>query len=244
MNPIATEPQPTVARAPGAGALRPLAVGVAVTALAAVLSYVVYEAHAATAVAFCFFLAAYALVLRGNEELIRHHGAAFGGLFEPTPLEPRRIVRDTGCALLWALAACAVLLPPFWAGFVLWWQPSHGFRYPGLPSPDEAISQLLVIAVPEELFYRGYLQTALDDGWPKRVRVLGADVGAGLLLSSAIFALGHVATDVHPARLMVFFPSLVFGWLRARSGGIGASILFHAACNLFSAFIARGYFVH
>src|SRR5262249_3428999 len=140
----------------------------------------------------CFFLAAYALVLRGSAEKIRHHGAAFGGLFEPTPLELRRILRDAGRAVRWALVACAVLLPPFWAGFVWWWQPSHDFRYAGLPSADEAISQLVVIAVPEELFYRGYLQTALDDALPKRVRVLGAEIGGGLLLSSAVFALGHV----------------------------------------------------
>ena len=35
------------------------------------------------------------------------------------------------------------------------------------------------------------------------------------------FALGHVATEVHPNRLAVFFPSLLFGYLRTRRGGIG-----------------------
>src|SRR5688572_1079205 len=129
MHPSATEPQPRVARDPGASAARPLALGAAVTALAACLSYLMREEHAATAVAFCFFFASYALVLRGSAEQIRHHGAAFAGLFEPTPLAPRRIVREAARATLWALIACVALLPPFWAGFVWWWQPSHGFRY-------------------------------------------------------------------------------------------------------------------
>jgi membrane protease YdiL (CAAX protease family) len=53
--------------------------------------------------------------------------------------------------------------------------------------------------------------------------------------------LGHVATIHDPGRLAVFFPSLVFGWLRARTGGVGAAIAFHALCNLFSESLMRGY---
>jgi membrane protease YdiL (CAAX protease family) len=100
---------------------------------------------------------------------------------------------------------------------------------------------VFAIALPEELFYRGYLQSALDRAWAPRVTILGAKVGAGLLVASAIFALGHLFTTPNPARLAVFFPALLFGWLRARTGGIGASVLFHATCNLFSATVARGY---
>jgi uncharacterized protein len=99
----------------------------------------------------------------------------------------------------------------------------------------------VVIALPEEAFFRGYLQTSLDRVWPPRWRVLGADLGPGWLLSAAIFALGHVLTIRHPARLAVFFPALVFGWLRRRTGGVGASVLFHASCNVFSATLGRGF---
>ena len=55
------------------------------------------------------------------------------------------------------------------------------------------------------------------------------------------FALGHLATVHSPARLAVFFPSLLFGWLRARTRGIGASCLFHAMCNVFSEVLGKGY---
>jgi membrane protease YdiL (CAAX protease family) len=36
----------------------------------------------------------------------------------------------------------------------------------------------------------------------------------------------------------------VFGFLRIRSKGIGASVAFHAMCNLFSAYLAHSYFGH
>ena len=45
----------------------------------------------------------------------------------------------------------------------------------------------------------------------------------------------------HPSRLAVFFPALVFGWLRRRTGGVGAPVVFHAACNVFASALGRGY---
>lgn len=100
--------------------------------------------------------------------------------------------------------------------------------------------QLVVVALPEEAFFRGYLQTALDRAWGRQIEVLGAKVGPALLVSSAIFAVGHFATIPNPARFAVFVPSLLFGWLRARTGGVGAGIAFHAMCNLLSEGLARG----
>lgn len=93
--------------------------------------------------------------------------------------------------------------------------------------------QLLLVALPEEVFYRGYLQTTLDGLVGRDRRVLGVPVNlTSLLITSAIFAVGHYLTIPHPARLAVFFPSLLFGWLRRASGGVGAPVLYHACCNL------------
>ncbi|MCB9522749.1 MAG: CPBP family intramembrane metalloprotease [Myxococcales bacterium] len=93
--------------------------------------------------------------------------------------------------------------------------------------------QFLLVAVPEEVFYRGYLQSRLDGLIGRDRRILGADVNvASVLLTSALFAVGHIATIPHPSRLAVFFPSLLFGWLRRRSGGVLAPAIYHAACNL------------
>ena len=76
------------------------------------------------------------------------------------------------------------------------------------------------------------------------LRIVDYTVGPALILSSVIFALGHFATIREPARLAVFFPSLVFGWLRARTKGIGAGVAFHASCNIFSELLGKGYRVY
>ena len=221
---------------------RPLSIAALVTVLVALLAYLLPSDWQSTGVGFCLLWATHRLVLRHDAETIRHHGLGLGGIFEPVPLEARRILRAIGTSLGWSALAAVCFFPPFWLGFVLWWQPQHGFHWPPPPALEAVLAQVLGIAMPEEMFYRGYVQTALDDAGRRKFRVLGADVGVGLVLGSAIFALGHVATTGHLARLSVFFPSLVFGWLRARTGGIGASVSFHAACNIVSAYLTQAYF--
>ena len=136
-----------------------------------------------------------------------------------------------------ALAVCAVVFPPFAVGFWLWYGPAHPFA---LRLPDDpasfALAQVVVVALPEEAFFRGFVQTRLTDAAPRTVRLLGADVSlAALVGQAALFALVHFVVDLQPGRLAVFFPGLVFGWLRARRGGIGAGVWMHAASNFWSA---------
>lgn len=225
------------------GSAGPIAVAVLVTLVATALSYVLPDAHAATGVGLCFLGAVYVLVLRsGNTSDIRGQGLALGGLFEPEPLSPKRILRACGKACAWGFGCALLLFPPFWIGYVLWYEPRTGFAAAAPPSLDsDVFGQLLGIALPEEAFYRGYLQSALDRAWPPTRRVLGAPLGAGILVSSALFALGHFLTEPVLGRLAVFFPSLVFGYLRARTGGIGAPMLLHALCNLFATYLGRSY---
>jgi len=183
------------------------------------------------------------LVLRTDDSAhIARCGLSFAGLFEPEPLSFLRMAREVGGALYVAAVAALVCLPAFWLGFVWWWHIQVPFHLPRLSSLSSDFSgQLLVIALPEEAFYRGYLQSRLDDVWRPRFRVLGAELGPGLLVTSALFALGHLCTEFNAARLAVFFPSLLFGYLRARTGGVGASIIFHALCNLFASYLGQGY---
>jgi membrane protease YdiL (CAAX protease family) len=192
----------------------------------------------------CVFLGStYWLVIRSNDtEDIARHGLSLAGLTGLEPLDGRHLLREGGRAAAWSLGTAAVIFPAFWLGFVVWHAPAGGFTLPPLaPFAEDALGQLLVVALPEEAFYRGYLQTALEERRPASLRLFGARVGSAILLTSALFAVGHIATEPHVTRLAVFFPSLVFGWLRARTGGIGASIGFHALCNLFASFLLRGY---
>jgi hypothetical protein len=200
------------------------------------------DKYAATLVGLVFLAATWWLVLRRDEETIRAHGLALGGLLEPTPLSARRLTRDALIAIAYAAVFALIVFPPFWIGYRTYWQIKAPFILRLPPSVvDELAGQFLVIALPEEAFFRGYLQSSLDRIFEPRWRILGTPLGAGWLISAGIFAVGHVLTTPHPARLAVFFPALVFGWLRARTGGIGAAMLFHALCNIFSATLARGY---
>jgi membrane protease YdiL (CAAX protease family) len=105
-----------------------------------------------------------------------------------------------------------------------------------------ALTQLIVVAIPEELFFRGYLMERLERVWPPTRRWLGAPVGTALLVSSLLFALGHIAVIPNPQRLAVFFPALAFGWMRSRTGSIAAGAVFHALCNVVSDVLHTSYF--
>jgi len=227
---------------PSPSGQKPIAIAVGTTAVVALLARLP-DSLSATAVGFGFLAATYWLVLRSDDtDKIARYGLSFGGLFDPAPLSPARIAKDCVQALLWALALCAIFLPPFWLGFRYWWHIQQPFHLPRLSSLGGDFSgQLLVIALPEEAFYRGYLQSALDEAWKPRWRVLGAELGPGLLVTSALFALGHLCTEFNAARLAVFFPSLAFGYLRSRTRGVGAGIVFHALCNLFASYLGQGY---
>lgn len=225
-----------------ASARRPLLVAALVTAAVTAGSWLLPSKYAATGVGLVFLGATWWLALRGDEGQVGRHGLALGGVFESGPLDARRILREAGAAIGRALGLAALIFPPFVIGYRLWWKTRQPFHL-RLPTTfaDDVPGQLLVIALPEEAFFRGYLQTALDEVWPPRWRVLGATVGPSLIVTSAIFAVGHLLTEPNPARLAVFFPSLLFGWLRARTGGIGTSVIFHAMCNLFVSVLARSY---
>ncbi len=97
--------------------------------------------------------------------------------------------------------------------------------------PSRLAFHLLCVALPEEVFYRGYVQSRLNGIFPRRIRVLGASLGAGWALTALLFALGHYLITPRPEALATFFPGLLFGWLRERTGGIAASTGFHALCN-------------
>ncbi len=183
-------------------------------------------------------------------------GLSLGGLLTPSGDEPgarafvaeliRALARAAPVALreiAVALALAAIVFPPFVVGYYVWHEPAAGFELEWPPDAGSFVAgQLVAVALPEEAFFRGYLQTRLSDAFARRVRVLGAELSPAALVAQAVlFALVHFAFEPYPARLAVFFPALVFGWLRALRGGIGAAIAFHAACNVLADLLWRGF---
>lgn len=95
--------------------------------------------------------------------------------------------------------------------------------------------QILLIAFPEEYFFRGYFQRRQDEllGASQRVRVVGPIfITRAIIVASAVFALVHFVIGFSPIRLAVFFPSLLFGFLRDKTDNLVAPVTYHAACNL------------
>lgn len=186
--------------------------------------------------------------------------AAF--LYAPMPLLERRgqDARDAGWRfdrlkldLAWGLGACAVVLPIFAVGFqsfvallpslpaelrsalAPYIGAAHPLRWPGqrLLTLDVLgrVAGNAAVAISEEFFYRGYLTLRFEERWPPRTRILGAPMGKAALLAAALFAVGHLLEPA-PWRLSVFFPALLFAWLRARTGTIVGAAVCHWLCNV------------
>jgi membrane protease YdiL (CAAX protease family) len=192
--------------------------------------------------------------LRARGETWDAYGLPWHGLAD------RRTWRAWGRGAAVALAAAAVIFPVFAAGFA-----AYAALVPALPpalarilapyagAPRLALRlpdgfallvpiQLLVVALPEELFYRGFVQTGWARTAPERgVTVLGARLGAGFLWTQALFAAGHLVV-LQPWRLGTFFPGLLFGWLRERTGNLAAPVVLHALSNLFIATLEASFY--
>ena len=78
------------------------------------------------------------------------------------------------------------------------------------------------VAFSEEFFYRGYMTFRFEERW----RPLPSAVAA-----AALFAVGHLLTPA-PWRLAVFFPALLFAWVRNRTGTIVGASIAHFLCNV------------
>ena len=91
---------------------------------------------------------------------------------------------------------------------------------------------LFFVAIPEEMFYRGYMQSRLDELFEKRWSIFGVKLGWGWILTCLLFAFGHSLVHFQWWHFAIFFPSLLFGWLREKTGHIVAGALFHAWSNV------------
>jgi membrane protease YdiL (CAAX protease family) len=188
---------------------------------------------------------------------LARYGLRLGGLLDAPAQAPSGVwgtLRDLLSALLraaplalrellWALLVALVVFPPFVVGFYLWHSPRGPFQ---LQLPDDfasyLLSQLLVVALPEEALFRGYFQGRLSERFAARRQLLFVSLSPpAFLLQALLFALIHFAVELQPARLAVFFPALLFGWVRELRGGIGAAAALHALCNLLSEVLVRGW---
>lgn len=103
-------------------------------------------------------------------------------------------------------------------------------RFPGLREAGYSffLIQFILVAIPEELFFRGYLQ-----------REFGNDYRA-VIIVSLLFATAHLVIvcatsgglSVCIQNGLTFFPSLVMGYLYMKTGTLWSSIFFHFCANI------------
>jgi membrane protease YdiL (CAAX protease family) len=147
--------------------------------------------------------------------------------------------------------ALALVLWPLWAAALGWarplmlrWQLWPLGPAPWGPTPGSIalwlLAQVLGVALPEELFWRGYVQPVLEARFGGRSGVgNGLKFGRGTAWCTLLFAAGHVAGGAGLSALGTFFPGCVFALLRARTGSIVAAVALHAGCNIFAAAIMQ-----
>ena len=141
--------------------------------------------------------------------------------FEPPSLGTHLTLGVTLLALYALLHAAAA-----WLFYAQHLEP----HLPGNPAVD-LFRAFFVIGLPEEVFFRGYLQTRWNKALGKPWRLAGAAVGLGLVIQAVVFALCHLVTGDW-TRLRVFFFALLAGWLRERSDSVLPPAVYHAVANV------------
>lgn len=99
------------------------------------------------------------------------------------------------------------------------------------------IINFLLVAIPEEIFFRGYLQ-----------KQLGNTI-MSVVIVSFLFAIAHFVTIcifkgpglfVCSVNILTFFPSLVMGYLYLKTKTLWSSIFFHALANIVHVIVLSG----
>jgi hypothetical protein len=195
------------------------------------------------------FLLAGLTSIRADDYDTRRYGVRLGGVFPGAEGDERSLVRAVIESLPGALrelaiaAAIAAVVLPVYAYFWPLFNRPPASRHFVLDARHwrEILTNLLAVALTEELYFRGYVQTRIADALGvarepavrRRLRAMLVPV----VLTAALFALTHVTVEVTVARAAVFFPGLLFGAVRVWRGGIGAAVFLHAASNVFESWL-------
>lgn len=115
------------------------------------------------------------------------------------------------------------------------------FQYTGLINFHEFFSksgfwgmilyQLVIVGPSEEVFFRGYIQRELWELPSKNCQSFNVKLMI-IGCSSFLFMLMHWLNRPSWISLLIFFPGVLFAWLREKNESLLASSLFHGMCNV------------
>lgn len=119
-------------------------------------------------------------------------------------------------------------------GGYAWWQG----LYPGLgQGVFNFIDYLIFVGLAEEIWYRGYIQTRLNQVFPPRWTFYGVQWGWGVLIAAALFGFTHVLNGWN-LQTGAFQPlwwwglwttasGLLFAYVREKTGSVVAGAILH-----------------
>lgn len=134
---------------------------------------------------------------------------------------------------LWVTVATLVFYPPLFFAYNITFLHST-IASPATQELMKAVTKgliaIAVAAIPEEFFFRGYLQEHAFAAFDKKILKI---VSLKNLLTSLLFGLVHALAFLDITRAATFFPSLLFGLFTEKSRGrIFYSISYHVVSNI------------
>lgn len=104
------------------------------------------------------------------------------------------------------------------------------------------IFQFFFAGFGEEILFRGYIQSRLNEYFARPWRLMGADFGPGLLITSALFGVVHALNPFNPIAgkygldvlwgVVSTFIGFLFGFVREKTGNVLSPSLAHGLVNL------------
>ncbi|MGB5208943.1 MAG: CPBP family intramembrane glutamic endopeptidase [Gammaproteobacteria bacterium] len=109
--------------------------------------------------------------------------------------------------------------------------------HPVAPMLGRVILVLVFVGLLEEVFFRGYVQTRLNESLGKPLRYRGVSFGAGLLITAVIFGLMHPLTasaDTTPWAWALWTTTVgvILGYLREKTGAAVTPAIVHGVILL------------
>jgi membrane protease YdiL (CAAX protease family) len=99
-------------------------------------------------------------------------------------------------------------------------------------------------AIPQEILFRGFIQSRLNEAFGRPYTLFGVRWGAGVIIASLLFGFLHVLNTFNPFDghfnitplwgVWTFFFGLVYGFLREKAGNVTAPAIVHGIENTFS----------